>query len=257
MMSTPRPTLESIVRRGGHTRHFQCHFGDFRSLRCRLKRNVLCYLTGKSSLINSLMQIHGGERKVGAQVSNTPGRTQTINYYAIVSKDKLKGNHAKKKFDPIRDSLGYLVDLPGYGHASAPNDLVGGWQDKTMEFLQGRGTGSDGGEEEEAEESIEDEVPLRRTYLLFDARTGLLNLDRAVMGWFDEARLPYTVVLTKADKVSIPKLVKIVNEICMRYHSQIYGQGNGYQSPLVHVTSARKGIGLEELMWSIETVLME
>ena len=66
--------------------------------------------------------------------------------------------------------------------------------------------------------------PLRRVYLLIDPRRGTTETDRGVMGWLDEANLPYTVVITKSDKVGGTKgCVPIANEICMRYHHQMYG----------------------------------
>jgi GTP-binding protein EngB required for normal cell division len=71
------------------------------------------------------------------------------------------------------------------------------------------------------------------------------------MGWFDEADMEYSVVLTKADRVGRAQQVKCVNEICMRYDSQL-AEGYGQQNPVVHVTSARDGLGLNELMIAID-----
>jgi GTP-binding protein EngB required for normal cell division len=59
------------------------------------------------------------------------------------------------------------------------------------------------------------------------------------MGWFNEAEIPYSVVLTKADRVSLPQIVRFANEACMPYHSQLY-QGHGSQGPVVHITSSSK-----------------
>merc|ERR1712157_44662 len=79
--------------------------------------------------------------------------------------------------------------------------------------------------------------------------------DRVVMGWFDEANIPYNIVLTKSDKVPMSQVVKVANEICMRYHSQIDNNNNdsivGSQSPIVHVTSAKNGDGISQFMLSI------
>ena len=178
---------------------------------------------GKSSLINALTK-----KKELAKISKTPGRTQQVNYFALVKKDKCK--HQGKgvyAFHPS-ESTGFLIDLPGYGYASAPDDKVSDWQAKTQEFLLQR----------------RDSTYLRRVFLLIDARHGVANFDRAVMGWFDEASIPYSIVFTKADRVGRPHLVRIVNDVCMRYHSQLYGSDGGveeevYQSPIVHVTSSR------------------
>ena len=178
---------------------------------------------GKSSLINALTK-----KKELAKISKTPGRTQQVNYFALVKKDKCKhqgkGVHA---FHPS-ESTGFLIDLPGYGYASAPDDKVSDWQAKTQEFLVQR----------------RDSSYLRRVFLLIDARHGVADFDRAVMGWFDEASIPYSIVFTKADRVGRPHLVRIVNDVCMRYHSQLYGSDGEveeevYQSPIVHVTSSR------------------
>ena len=178
---------------------------------------------GKSSLINALTK-----KKELAKISKTPGRTQQVNYFALVKKDKCK--HQGKgvyAFHPS-ESTGFLIDLPGYGYAAAPDDKVSDWQAKTQEFLLQR----------------RDSTYLRRVFLLIDARHGVANFDRAVMGWFDEASIPYSIVFTKADRVGRPHLVRIVNDVCMRYHSQLYGSADGleeglYQSPIVHVTSSR------------------
>ena len=147
------------------------------------------------------------------------------------------------------DATGYLVDLPGYGYAAAPDGEVEAWQSRTQDFLAERAG----------------EGRLRRLYLLVDARHGAAQFDRAVMGWLDEAGLPYTVVLTKADRVGRPQLVRAANDLCMRYHSQMYGGGleegggsggggggGGCQGPIVHVTSARTGEGIGALKWSID-----
>lgn len=188
---------------------------------------------GKSSLINALTK-----RKDLARISKRPGRTQQINYFALIKKDKCthqgKGVYA---FRPS-DSTGFLIDLPGYGYAAAPDEKVSAWQAKTQQFLVDR----------------RDEAYLQRIYLLIDARRGVAQFDRTVMGWFDEACIPYSIVLTKADRVGRPALVRFVNDVCMRYHSQLYGNEgeDGYQGPVVHVTSSRTGEGIEDLMWSID-----
>jgi GTP-binding protein EngB required for normal cell division len=77
------------------------------------------------------------------------------------------------------------------------------------------------------------------------------------MGWFDEATIQYSVVLTKADQVGRSQIVRFANEICMRHHAQVYGEEDGSQGPIVHVTSARDGYGIRELMTSIEAEFAE
>lgn len=176
----------------------------------------------KSSLINSLM------RKDLARSSKHPGRTQTFHYFAFVKKNvKMKS--------PLEAS-GFLIDLPGYGFAKAPDKIVSTYQKNTQNFLLDR----------------RDFGLLRETFLLIDARRGVSRFDRVIMGWFDEAAIAYTIIVTKADKVSMSHVKALANEICMRYHSQLHS-GYGEQSPIVHITSASKKIGINELMATIET----
>lgn len=113
---------------------------------------------GKSTLINAVTG-----RKAIARASNTPGRTQEINYFTV------------------GDAL-FLVDLPGYGFANAPVPVVEKWQRLLKNYLAGRQT-------------------LRRTFVLIDARHGAKAVDDEIMGLLDKAAVPFQVVLTKTDKV--------------------------------------------------------
>jgi GTP-binding protein len=113
---------------------------------------------GKSTLINALTG-----RRALARASNTPGRTQEINYFTLGE------SH-------------YLVDLPGYGYAEAPVDVVRKWQTLLRAYLSGRAT-------------------LRRAFVLIDARHGAKAVDEDIMGLLDKAAVPFQVVLTKSDKV--------------------------------------------------------
>lgn len=114
---------------------------------------------GKSSLINALTG-----RKNLARASNTPGRTQEINYFAL------------------GDSR-YLVDLPGYGYAEAPVAVVAKWQALLKQYLQGRQT-------------------LRRAFVLIDTRHGVKEVDEEILSMLDRAAVTFQVVMTKADKVN-------------------------------------------------------
>ena len=120
---------------------------------------------GKSSLINALTN-----RKTLARTSNTPGRTQQLNFFDL-------GGRLT------------MADLPGYGYARAPKESVRQWTELVGDYLQGR-------------------VPLRRTCLLIDARHGIKKNDSDVMGMLDKAAVSYLVVLTKCDKISEAELVK-------------------------------------------------
>jgi GTP-binding protein len=125
-------------------------------------RTEVCFAgrsnVGKSTLINALTN-----RKGLARASNTPGRTQEINYFTLTD------SH-------------YLVDLPGYGYAEAPLPVVKQWQALLKAYLQGRAT-------------------LRRAFVLIDARHGAKPVDDEIMSLLDVAAVPFQVVLTKADKV--------------------------------------------------------
>ncbi len=125
---------------------------------------------GKSSLINAITN-----KKGLAKTSNTPGRTQQLNYFNL--QDKI-----------------HLVDLPGYGYAQAPESMVKQWQKVIFAYLQGR-------------------VNLKRVLLLIDSRHGLKKTDIEVMEMLDKAAVTYQIVLTKTDKISSPALSKIKNDI--------------------------------------------
>ncbi len=114
---------------------------------------------GKSSLINALTG-----RKSLARASNTPGRTQEINYFAL-------------------GDTRYLVDLPGYGYAEAPKPVVEKWQRLLKNFLSGRQT-------------------LRRAFVLIDTRHGVKAVDEEILTLLDRSAVTFQAVLTKADKVS-------------------------------------------------------
>lgn len=120
---------------------------------------------GKSSLINALTG-----RKALARASNTPGRTQEINYFSL-------GEH------------GYLVDLPGYGFANAPVAVVAKWQALLKSYLSGRAT-------------------LRRAFVLIDARHGVKAVDQEIMELLDRAAVTFQAVMTKTDKMSAAGLEK-------------------------------------------------
>ena len=113
---------------------------------------------GKSSLINALTN-----RKALARTSNTPGRTQQINFFDL-------GGRL------------YLADLPGYGYARASKDKVRRWNALIRDYLRGRAS-------------------LRRVCLLIDARHGPKPGDREIMELLDGSAVSYQIVLTKSDKL--------------------------------------------------------
>jgi GTP-binding protein len=125
---------------------------------------------GKSSLINALT-----ERKNLARASNTPGRTQEINFF------KLSESH-------------YVVDLPGYGYAEAPVAVVERWQKLLKAYLSGR-------------------VSLRRAFVLIDTRHGIKAVDDEIMTLLDQSAVTFQVVMTKADKVKEAERDKILAQV--------------------------------------------
>jgi GTP-binding protein len=123
---------------------------------------------GKSSLINALV----GQLRL-ARASNTPGRTQELNFFT----------------EPEGDL--YLVDMPGYGFAQAPKGKVAAWNTTLRGYLAGRRT-------------------LLRVLLLIDARHGLKPTDDEIMSVLDTAAVSYQVILTKADKISQTDLANVM-----------------------------------------------
>ena len=125
---------------------------------------------GKSSLINALTG-----RKALARASNTPGRTQEINFFTCGE------SH-------------YLVDLPGYGYAKAPIKTVEKWQRLLKAYLSGRAT-------------------LRRAFVLIDSRHGVKSVDEEIMTRLDKSAVTFQVVMTKADKVKDVEREKIMQQV--------------------------------------------
>jgi len=113
---------------------------------------------GKSSLINALTG-----RKNLARASNTPGRTQEINFFTA------QESH-------------YLVDLPGYGFANAPVAVVEKWQALLKQYLSGRPS-------------------LRRAFVLIDHRHGIKKVDQDILKLLDSSAVTFQCVVTKADKI--------------------------------------------------------
>jgi GTP-binding protein len=155
---------------------------------------------GKSSLLNALTG-----RNSLARTSNTPGRTQELNFFDVG--------------DPL---VMRLVDMPGYGFAKAPKDLIRKWHHLINDFLRGRAV-------------------LKRVLVLVDSRHGLKDVDRELMAMLDKAAVSYRLVLTKADKVKATELAKVHEETSAeaRKHPAAH--------PDVIATSSEKGMGIPEL----------
>jgi len=159
---------------------------------------------GKSSLLNALTG-----RKSLARTSNTPGRTQELNLFDVG--------------DPIRLRL---VDMPGYGFAKAPKDMVRRWRFLVNDYLRGRQT-------------------LKRALVLVDSRHGLKDVDREVMKMLDDAAVSYRLVLTKADKAKSAELDAVVRATAdeARRHPAAH--------PAILATSTETGAGIAELRTAV------
>jgi GTP-binding protein len=125
---------------------------------------------GKSSLINALTN-----RKNLARASNTPGRTQEINFFAL-------------------GETRYLVDLPGYGYAEAPLAVVAKWQALLKSYLAGRAN-------------------LRRVFVLVDSRHGIKDVDEEILKLMDRSAVAFQVVLTKVDKISSVEKAAVIEQV--------------------------------------------
>jgi GTP-binding protein len=155
---------------------------------------------GKSSLLNALTGRQGL-----ARTSNTPGRTQELNLFLVGEPPVMR-----------------LVDMPGYGFAEAPKDLIREWGVLVRDYLRGRPT-------------------LKRVLVLVDSRHGLKPVDREIMGVLDKAAVSYQIVLTKADKVKPTALAVVQAAVAeeARKHPAAH--------PVLIATSSETKAGIAEL----------
>ncbi|MEY4851025.1 MAG: putative GTP-binding protein EngB [Pseudomonadota bacterium] len=155
---------------------------------------------GKSSLLNAITGRNGL-----ARASVTPGRTQELNVFEVGE-----------------PTLFRIIDMPGYGFAEAPKDVVRHWKHLVFDYLRGR-------------------TVLRRVLVLIDCRHGIKPVDREIMSMLDKAAVSFQVVLTKGDKIKPTELAKVHEAVsaAARIHPAAY--------PEVIATSAEKGEGIPEL----------
>jgi GTP-binding protein len=166
---------------------------------------------GKSSLINALV----GHKGL-ARTSNTPGRTQELNYFVP---DGFSG--AEGDLPPMA-----LVDMPGYGYAQAPKEQVDAWTKLVFDYLRGRST-------------------LKRVYVLIDSRHGIKKNDEEVLSLLDKAAVSYQIVLTKIDKIKVAGVPKLVADT----QEKVRKRPAAY--PVIVATSSEKGEGLDDLRAAI------
>jgi len=164
---------------------------------------------GKSSLLNALTNRNGL-----ARTSNTPGRTQELNFFEV-------GEPAQFR----------LVDMPGYGFAKAPKDVVRKWRFLVNDFLRGRPV-------------------LKRALVLIDARHGIKDVDREILKMLDDAAVSYRLVLTKADKIKASDLAQVSEATAVEARKRPAAH------PEVLVTSSDKGMGIAELRAAVLEVVL-
>ncbi|MEM8748765.1 MAG: ribosome biogenesis GTP-binding protein YihA/YsxC [Pseudomonadota bacterium] len=164
---------------------------------------------GKSSLINALTGAKGL-----ARTSNTPGRTQELNFF-------VQDGEFENGIPPLA-----LVDMPGYGFAKAPKSVVDAWTKLIFSYLQGRST-------------------LQRVFVLIDSRHGIKKNDEEVFDLLDKAAVSYQLVLTKSDKIKPPALKKLETETLQKIAERPAA------FPAIVSTSSEKGTGVDDLKAAI------
>jgi GTP-binding protein len=155
---------------------------------------------GKSSLLNALTNRNGL-----ARTSNTPGRTQELNFFEVGEPLRLR-----------------LVDMPGYGFAEAPKEVVKRWRFLINDYLRGRQV-------------------LARAFVLIDSRHGIKPVDNDIMDMLDAAAVSYRVVLTKADKIKATELAAVSGRTAEVIRKRAAAH------PDLIITSSEKGMGIPEL----------
>lgn len=166
---------------------------------------------GKSSLINAVT----GTKRL-ARTSNTPGRTQELNFF-MLAPDRNGG-------------AAWLVDLPGYGYARESKTKIAAWNILLNEYLRGRAN-------------------LRRVFVMVDSRHGLKKNDLAMMDDLDDAAVSYQIILTKADKLKKGQLEKVVAQ------TQEALTKRPAAFPEIIATSSEKGLGVDDVRAAIASLV--
>ena len=166
---------------------------------------------GKSSLLNAVTGT-----KALARTSNTPGRTQELNFFLLA---------------PARnDGAAWLVDLPGYGYARESKVKIAAWNELLNDYLRGRPN-------------------LRRVFVLVDSRHGLKKNDLTMMADLDMAAVSYQIVLTKIDKLKKGALEKTIAETAAALAKKPAAH------PDILATSSEKGDGIDLVRAAIASLV--
>jgi GTP-binding protein len=169
---------------------------------------------GKSSLLNALTN-----RKTLARVSNTPGRTQQLNFFAL-------GGTGKS------DERLRLVDMPGYGYAAVGKEKIAGWTRLMRDYLRGRAS-------------------LARVFILIDGRRGVRDVDEEMFELLDRSAVSYQIVLTKYDELKVSERAAVVEATL----AALSKRPAAY--PELVFTSSHSGEGIAQLRASIARLLHE
>lgn len=168
---------------------------------------------GKSSLINALTR-----QKALARTSNTPGRTQELNFFMLAPDRGTEGGAA------------WMVDLPGYGYARESKTKIAAWNRLLRSYLKGRAS-------------------LRRVFVLVDSRHGLKANDLQMMAELDEAAVSYQIVLTKIDKLKVGAAEKVAHQVAEKLLKRPAAH------PEIIATSSEKGAGIDDLRAAIASLV--
>ena len=170
---------------------------------------------GKSSLLNAITN-----QKALARTSNTPGRTQELNFFMLAP--SLQANGLK--------GVAWLVDLPGYGYARESKTKIAAWNRLLEQYLRGRPN-------------------LRRVFVLVDSRHGLKANDLAMMDDFDRTAVSYQVVLTKSDKISRTALAAVTEKTQNALSKRVAAH------PEIIATSSEKVLGIDDVRGAIASLV--
>jgi len=194
--------LSALINKGKDLFDNECRFvGSYNDVERlpAIRQNEVAFAgrsnVGKSSIINAITSI-----KNLAKTSSVPGRTQALNFFNMA--DKI-----------------YLVDMPGYGFAKAPDKTVRQWTSMVFSYLRNRSN-------------------LRRVYLLIDSRHGIKENDEDVMDMLDKAATSYQIILTKSDKI------KNIDTVATAIEKQIERHTGAYPGVIATSSETRDGIDL-------------